>query len=238
MSGDQQTLPRPSFEACSPEDLLGPLNEIERKSAPKLLYVRGSKELLRRTPRVSIVGARKASEAGLSRAARLARFLVENRAVVVSGLAAGIDTAAHRAAIEAGGATVAVLGTPLDRVYPPQNVRLQQEIGSKHLLVSQFPPGTPASPKVFAQRNRTMALVSDSSVIVEAGESSGTRHQGWEALRLGRPLFLMKSLAETPGLSWVREMLRYGAEILSEPEEILDFLPPPSEDRSLAAVAF
>lgn len=228
----------PSFESFSPQELLGPLSDRELKSAPRALFVRGRKELLRRTPRVSIVGARQASEEGLKRAAKLARFLAARQVVVVSGLAAGIDTAAHHATIEAGGDTIAVLGTPLNRVYPPQNVTLQSEIGAKHLLVSQFPEGTPPTPKVFAQRNRTMALVSDSSVIVEAAEGSGTRHQGWEALRLGRPLFIMRSLAET-GLTWVHEMLSYGAEVLAEPDEILEYLPPPAEDsRALSQVAF
>lgn len=243
MSEGRRTSPEqpsggPFAESYPPEELLGPLNPFELRNAPKLLYVRGRQELLRRTPRVSIIGAREASEAGLKRAGKLARFLVEQRAVIVSGLAKGIDTSAHRAAIEAGGDTIAVLGTPLNRVYPAQNVRLQEEIGLRYLLVSQFPPGTPPAPKVFAQRNRTMALLSDASVIVEAGESSGTRHQGWEALRLGRPLFIAKSLADA-GPSWVREMLGYGAEVLEQSEDLLDFLPPATEDwQAVAGIAF
>ena len=205
---------RPEFHTI--EDLLGPLNEVERKNAPEGLFVAGDRELLGRGPLVAVVGARRASPAGLVRAARFARILVEHDIVVVSGLAEGIDTAAHRAAIEAGGRTIAVLGTPLDRVFPAGNRELQELIGREHLLVSQFAPGTRSRRHAFPMRNRTMALLTDATVIVEAGAGSGTIYQGWEALRLGRGLFLMESLASDPGLTWPAEMLGYGAEVLSD----------------------
>ena len=83
------------------------------------------------------------------------------------------------------------------------------------LVVSQFPPGAPIQPKNFPMRNRTMALLSDATIIVEAAEKSGTVHQGWEALRLGRLLFILENLATKPDLSWPSEMLRYGAQVLS-----------------------
>ncbi len=92
---------------------------------------------------------------------------------------------------------------------------------SEHLVVSQFAPGSSGGRKCFPMRNRTMALISDATVIVEAGEASGTLHQGWEALRLGRPLFLLESAATNPNLNWPKEMLSYGAEVLSE--ETVDF---------------
>ena len=133
----------------------------------------------------------------------------------VSGLAAGVDAAAHKAAIDQGGRTVAVLGTPLDTYYPTANKALQQRIMAEHAAVSQFPSGYPATPKNFPMRNRTMALLSDATVIVEAGEKSGTRHQGWEALRLGRLVFIMANIVERKNLGWVKEMLGYGADVLS-----------------------
>ena len=176
----------------------------------------GDKSLLQRGPRVSIVGSRRASREGLARAAKLARMLADRGIIVVSGLAEGIDTAAHLAAIESGGHTVAVLGTPLDKVYPAENRALQDRIMREHLAVSQFPPNSPGGRKCFPMRNRTMALLSDATVIVEAGESSGTLHQGWEALRLGRPLFLMESVTKNSELSWPGEMISYGAEVLSD----------------------
>jgi DNA processing protein len=135
--------------------------------------------------------------------------------VVVSGLAAGIDRAAHEAAIEAGGRTIAVIGTPLDEIYPKANAGLQARIAREHLLVSQFAPGYPVTPKNFPIRNRTMALLADATVIVEAGEKSGTVGQGWEALRLGRRLFLLESVVTDSNLSWPKELIAYGAEVLA-----------------------
>lgn len=199
----------------APVDVLGPLNDVEAKYAPKHLYLSGDRGLLRKGPRISIVGSRGASEAGLDRARRLARRLAERDIVVVSGLAAGIDRAAHEEALGAGGRTIAVLGTPLDEFYPAENRALQERIARDHLLVSQFPCGHPVTPKNFPIRNRTMALLTDATVIVEAGEKSGTLHQGWEALRLGRLLFLMESVVNDPGLSWPAEMVGYGAQVLS-----------------------
>src|SRR4051794_40287019 len=103
------------FFELTPEDLLGPLNEVEAKHAPKMLYAAGDTGMLRHAARVSIVGSRNASAEGLRRARRLSTILSRQGVVIVSGLAAGIDTAAHTAAVDANGRTVAVLGTPLDQ---------------------------------------------------------------------------------------------------------------------------
>jgi DNA processing protein len=195
------------------EQILGPLNEVEKKNAPKRLYLAGNRGVLTLGPRVAIVGSRKASKRGLEEAWKLSEALASRGIVVVSGLAEGIDTAAHGAAMEVRGSTVAVLGTPLDECYPPKNRSLQDRIMREHLAVSQFPPGIPTRPSNFPIRNRTMALLSDATVIVEAGEKSGSLHQGWEALRLGRALFLMESVVNK-GLTWTEEMMRYGAEPL------------------------
>lgn len=198
----------------TPEELLGALNDVERKHAPPRLYAAGDVALLRNGPRVSVVGSRKASVEGIRRAEFLTRALVGRHAVVVSGLAEGIDTAAHETAIALGGKTVAVLGTPLNEVFPAKNRTLQDRIMRDYLAVSQFPSGYPTGRESFPIRNRTMALLSDATVIVEAGEKSGTLHQGWEALRLGRLLFLMESVATNDALSWPAEMIRYGAQVL------------------------
>ncbi len=203
------------LQESTPEDLLGPLNEVERKNAPSRLFTVGDVSLLRRGPRVSIVGSRNASNDALRRTRVLARSLVEREMIVVSGLAIGIDTVAHETALEFGGHTIAVLGTPLEEFFPLQNRQLQESLMQHELVVSQFPPGSPIQPKNFPIRNRTMALLSDATIIVEAAEKSGTVHQGWEALRLGRLLFILENLAAKPGLSWPSEMLRYGAQVLS-----------------------
>lgn len=200
-------------------EILGELTPVERKLAPTVLNVAGDVELLRTSPKVAVVGSRQATYEGLEDAARVAEALVDLGATVVSGLAMGIDTAAHRAAIEAGGQTFAVIGTGLDRAYPRENRDLQQSLARDFAVVSQFPPGTPPSRRNFPQRNRTMALLSDALVIVEAGEPSGTINQGWEALRLGRTVLLSDTVAHNPALSWPGEMQRYGAEVL--PRDLL-----------------
>ena len=226
-----------AYERIRPDDLLGPLNDVERKHAPEWLFLAGDRELLRVVPRVSIVGTRTASAEGLSRASRLARELVVKSVVVISGLARGIDTAAHRSAIEAGGRTVAVLGTSLDKSYPRENADLQRLIMEQHLAVSQFPSGRPMERSNFPRRNRTMALLTDATVIVEAADGSGCISQGWEALRLGRRLFIMRAVVDNKALSWPGEMLKYGADVLAETEDLLQALPV-GAGGSLASLTF
>lgn len=218
------------------EELLGPLNEVERKNAPVHLYVAGHVELLQHGPRVSVVGSRNVSAEGIKRTRKLTKALVGARMVVVSGLAEGVDTVAHETALAEGGYTVAVLGTPLEEAFPAKNRTLQERLMRDQLVVSQFAPGVPAQRKNFPMRNRTMALLSDATVIVEAGEKSGTLHQGWEALRLGRLLYLMESVALNPALSWPQEMIRYGAQVLSDSnlQHVLEEMPFLSRGESVA----
>lgn len=216
------------------EELIGPLNDVEKKYAPKELYVAGDLSIPLPSPRSAVIGSRKASSEGLKAASDIARTLAKHGVIVVSGLAEGIDTAAHQAAIEEGGHTIAVLGTPLDHVYPKQNFQLQSIIMRDHLAVSQFPIGYPIQPKNFVFRNRTMALISNASIIVEAGDASGSLHQGWEALRLGRPLFIWRSTMNDSSLSWPKKMVMYGAMELTDPEEVLDVLP--SRERILEVI--
>lgn len=210
-------------------ELLGrELNHVEGRRAPPYVYVAGPMPLPIPEPRVAVVGTRNPSAEGLETAERLAEELANVGVVVVSGLARGIDAAAHRAVITAGGRTVAVLGTPLDRFYPPENRDLQLIIMREHLAVSQFPPGHITRRADFVIRNRLMALIADATVVVEAGERSGTISQGWEAIRLGRPLYIWTGTFESRG--WAREMARYGARRLDWKviDELLDELPSPS----------
>jgi len=153
-------------------EALGTLTDVEEKGAPKTLYFHGNREILSHGPRVSVVGSRRASAEGQKRARSLARALVDHGIVVVSGLAEGIDTAAHTSALEAGGETIAVIGTPLDVYYPKENQELQQRLEREQLVITQFPIGSAVTPKNFPIRNRTMALLTDATVIVEAGEKA------------------------------------------------------------------
>ena len=216
----------PAISAWDPATLLGrPLNTVEERGAPSTLYAAGTMRIPLPHPRVAIVGTRRATVGALADAGDMAKTLTkEAKAVIVSGLARGVDTAAHRAAIGAGGKTIAVLETSLDRTYPAENRPLQAEIVRNHLAVSPFKVGSEAYPANFVQRNRVMALIADASVIVEAGEGSGSLGHGYEALKLGRPLFIWKRLFGS-NLEWPKEMARHGALKLSDPMEILDHLP-------------
>jgi len=208
-------------------DALGELNEWEEIHAPASLHMQGDVSLLRRHPRVAVVGSRRATEAGLRRTCDLVKILVSRGIVVVSGLAEGIDTAAHRAAIDAGGRTIAVLGTPLDKCFPASNRQLQGQIAREHLVVSQYASGAPIHKGNFPMRNRTMALIADATVIVEATETSGTKHQGWEAIRMFRPLMIMSNVLTDKSLTWPSKMVQYGALELTKEnlDAVLDDLP-------------
>lgn len=222
------------------EELLGPMNQVERKHAPKSLFVAGDPELCRNFAKVAVIGTRQVSPIGVKRTQDLVRLLVERGVVIVSGLALGVDACAHEAAIKNGGKTIAVLGTPLDQFYPKENAALQRVIMTEHLALSQFKPGVPVLKKNFPMRNRTMALVSHATVIIEAGEGSGTLHQGWEALRLGRPLFLLESITKRDGLKWPGEMMNYGAQVLTRRglDELFEGLPQGNPSAEAAALPF
>ncbi len=213
------------ISTITPNELLGrSLNNIEQKSSPEVLYVAGPMKVPLPRPRVAIVGSRQADAEALVDAESIAKALTREGVVIVSGLARGIDSAAHRAAINSQGKTIAVLGTPLDKVYPSENAELQADIIKNHLAISQYRIGSVVTRSNFVRRNRVMALVADASVIVQAGETSGSLSQGYEALRLGRPLFIWKSLFES-SLKWPKEMAKYGAMMLSDPKELLENLP-------------
>ncbi len=221
----------PAVEGLPPEELLGPLNDVERKYAPSRLFAAGDRALLQDGARVAVIGSRRATAVGLANARQIAEMLVARGMVVVSGLAEGIDTVAHQTALARRGRTIAVLGTPLDQCYPRANSALQERILREQLAISQFAPGSRVGKGNFPMRNRTMALLAHASVIVEAGETSGSLHQGWEALRLGRPLVILAAVAEDRDLRWPAKMVEYGALVLpvSRLQEVLDLLPTGAE---------
>ena len=151
---------------------------------------------------IAVIGARKATELGRKRARQLGRQLAEEGVVVVSGLAEGVDTEALTGAMEAGGRVIAVIGTPIDQAYPAQNKALQEAIYRDNLLISQFAPGSRVFPSNFPARNRTMAAISDASVVIEASDTSGTLHQAAECQRLGKWLVIARSVVDDPALTW------------------------------------
>jgi DNA processing protein len=192
-----------------------------RHPSHQKLWCVGDTSLLRNKC-IAIVGTREPSSEGATASRRLAQEFARAGVVVVSGLAKGIDTEALSAAIDAGGKVVAVIGTPVDRAYPAQNKRLQEQIYRQHLLVSQFAPQERVYPSNFPERNRLMAALSDATAIVEAGDTSGSLHQAAECVKLGRWLFIAKTVVEDPSLTWPR---KFGHEptvrTFASPEEVL-----------------
>jgi DNA processing protein len=162
--------------------------------APPVLFTRGS--LVPDDLAVSVVGSRKASDRGLAMATSVVRELVARGVSVIAGLALGIDTVAHRSALAAGGRTVAVIGTGIGRVYPPENRKLQDEIAAHGLLLSQFWPDAPSQKHTFLMRNATMSGYGLATVVVEAGEHSGARVQARLAVEHGRPVILTDLVVE------------------------------------------
>ena len=158
------------------------------------IYYAGDLSLLGR-PCISVVGTRKVSREGAARARRLAKELANAGVVVMSGLASGVDTEALASALEAGGRTIAVIGTPIDKASPIANAMMQETIYRDHLLLSQFEPGSKVWPSNFPLRNRLMAALSSGTVIIEASDTSGTLHQAAECTKLGRWLFIAQSMA-------------------------------------------
>lgn len=172
------------------------------------IYYAGDLSLLKRKC-VSVIGARDVSADGAARARRVAKELVQAGIVVTSGLAKGVDISAHLGAIDAGGSTIAVIGTPLNKAYPIDHAETQMKIYRDHLLISQFRPGQRTFPSDFPKRNRLMAALTDASVIIEASDTSGTLHQAAECTKLGRWLFIANSVVEDKRLSWPKKFLEY-----------------------------
>ena len=182
----------------------------------ELLYFQGDWDLAS-SRLVAVVGTRHPTAEGIARTRALVRKLVEDDFTIVSGLAAGIDTVAHETALEAGGRTIAVIGTPLGQAYPKTNRALQDRIARDFLVISQVPVERYDRQSIqlnrffFPERNKLMAALTPATVIVEAGKTSGTLIQAREALRHNRKLLILNSNFERPELTWPSRLLAKGA---------------------------
>jgi DNA processing protein len=202
--------------------------------APPVLFWRG--ELRANDKAVSVVGSRKASARGLGIAAEIARALVADDLTAVAGLAAGIDAAVHQAALDAGGRTVAVIGTGINKYYPAPNRALQDEIAQRGLLVSQFWPDAPPQRHNFLMRNATMSGYGLATVVVEAGETSGTRAQARMAVEHGRAVVLIDSVVEQN--KWAQGLIgRPGVHCASSLKDVVEVIRQVTAERRDAAHA-
>jgi len=169
------------------------------EDAPPIIYVKGELHSLQHSINIAVVGTRKASDVGLKWAHAIARYLAELRITVVSGLALGIDTAAHTGSLSAGGITVSILAHGLDMVAPSTNKELALSIlNSGGALVSEHPPGVPPRPPEFVRRNRIQSGISSASIIVETGITGGSIHQANFTVSQRRELFVVLPAANSP----------------------------------------
>jgi DNA processing protein len=190
-------------------------------SPPPFLFYRG--ELRRDDARsVAVVGTRQASEEGRRRAALLAGRLVADGVTVISGLAKGIDAAAHMSTLDAGGRTIAVVGTGILRTYPKEHAALTEQIAGSGAIVSQFWPDAPPTKQSFPMRNAVMSGISQGTAVIEAGSTSGAKMQARIALEQGKRAFLMASLVTRE--QWARDYLARGAIEVASVDDILQSL--------------
>jgi DNA processing protein len=189
------------------------------QQAPPVIFTLGT--VITDDAAVSVVGSREASPAGLAMAADIAQALTARKLTVIAGLARGIDTVALRAALDAGGRTVAVIGTGIDRVYPTENRGLQEEIASRGLVLSQFWPDAPPQQHTFLMRNATMSGYGLATVVVEAGETSGARAQARMAVAHGRQVILTDRVVGAN--EWAQKLIgRPGVHVAGSVAAVLD----------------
>jgi DNA processing protein len=197
----------------------------EIPSPPPLLFYKGSVSDTMRDG-IAIVGSRRASLGGLRMASYLARELAGRGFAIVSGLARGIDTAAHKGALEVGGLTIAVLGTGIDVIYPSENRGLADGISQSGAVVTEFPPGTAPLRQNFPQRNRIISGLSLGTIVVEAGEMSGALITADCALEQNRSVFAVPGAPGYAGSRGTNSLLKQGAKLVESVEDILEEISP------------
>ncbi len=199
---------------------------------PTALYVRGSCPLSEAA--VAVIGSRRASPYGRFMTERIARDLACQGIAVISGMARGIDTAAHWAALRAGGRTIAVLGSGMDVIYPPENRDLFEKIGETGAVITEFPFGTPPHAVHFPLRNRIISGLSLGVVVVEAGEKSGSLITARLALEQGKEVFAIPGSIDSPGSRGTHRLLRQGAKLVESVHDVMEEILPqiPAAERN------
>lgn len=220
---------------------------LEIADPPTVLYVRGNPALLRRRG-IAVVGSRNATPQGIQNAESFARHLAGRGQCIISGLALGIDAAAHRGALAADGETVAVIGTGADRIYPARNKELALAIAARGVIVSEFPLGTPAVAHNFPRRNRIISGLARGVLVVEAAPESGSLITARLAAEQGREVFAIPGSIHSPVARGCHLLIKQGAKLVESAHDILDELvdfddtsPPPappdsSDEPALLAV--
>src|SRR5512141_1240985 len=222
-AADRRWLEQPEHHLITFADEAYPALLRDIPSAPAALFVAGDPTHLW-SAQIAIVGSRNATASGLANARAFAKALAQSGNVVTSGLAEGIDGAAHAAALDAGGTTIAVLGTGPDVIYPRQHAELAARIRANGALVSEFPPGTPGQPEHFPRRNRIIAGLSLGTLVIEAGLKSGSLITARLAAEQCREVFALPGSIHSPLSRGCHRLIRDGAKLIETAEEVLDEL--------------
>ncbi|MEW6703409.1 MAG: DNA-processing protein DprA [Pseudomonadota bacterium] len=204
---------------------------LQTADPPLLLYLQGRAELLRASS-IAIVGSRNPSPSGRENAREFAAHFSRQGLTVVSGMAAGIDGAAHEGALEGPGSTVAIVGTGIDRVYPKRHLQLAHRIAEQGLMVSEFPLGTHPLPENFPQRNRIIAGLSLGTLVVEAAVQSGSLITARQAAEMGREVFAIPGSIHAPQARGCHALIKQGAKLVEGADDVLEELrlPLPAND--------
>lgn len=192
---------------------------------PNCLYITGDRNLLNR-PMIAIVGSRDASPHGKKNAIQFAQYLAKAGALIISGLAKGVDGAAHRGALGLGQNhyTAAVCGTGLDVVYPKEHLGLARSIAQRGLLISEFAPGVGPRAHHFPRRNRIIAALAQGVVVIEAGKKSGSLITAHLAAELGKEVFALPGTIDNPLAAGCNQLIQEGAKLVCSPKEVLEEL--------------
>ena len=200
-----------------------PKSLLEIADPPALLYCKGRRDLLSQ-PSLGIVGSRNATPQGTRDAEAFAQALSDAGLTIVSGLALGIDTAAHRGGLAGAGSSVAIVGTGLDRIYPASNKALAHQLAENGLIVSEFPLGTPPLPSHFPRRNRLISGLSRGVLVVEAAPNSGSLITARVAAEQGREVFAIPGSIHSPLARGCHALIKQGAKLVESAADILDEL--------------
>ncbi|MFB3924825.1 MAG: DNA-processing protein DprA [Syntrophales bacterium] len=217
------------------EDPIYPERLLKIHDCPALLYVRGV--LVQDEACIAVVGSRQASTYGKYSTHKLCRELAANGLTVVSGMARGIDSAAHRGAIAGQGRTIAVLGSGMNVIYPPENEDLYNKIPESGAVITEFPFGTPPQARNFPARNRIISGISFGVIVVEATDRSGSLITARCALEQGREVFAVPGNIDSPGSRGTHKLIRQGARLVEGIQDILDEIMPQMEKEQQRAIA-
>jgi DNA processing protein len=216
-------------------DTAYPAALLEIPDPPNVLYIRGNPALLKK-PGIGMVGSRNATPQGLQTAEVFAKALASNGLSIISGLALGIDAAAHRGALAAGGDTIAVIGTGADRLYPARNKELAVAIAERGAIISEFPLGTPAIAANFPRRNRIISGLSRGVLVVEAAIESGSLITARLAAEQGREVFAIPGSIHSPVARGCHKLIKQGAKLVETAQDVLEELGPVEADPSSSEI--